>query len=94
MKVMRFFYPLIFLAALSPIVHALKAVEVVRDAIMGSGFYLMFGIPVIIWVAALFIAVLMYVFGGKIYLWDVKFFYGRVFNKLDELIAEIEEIQN
>ncbi len=90
---MRFFYPLIFLAALMPIVHALKATEVTNEAILNSGFHLMYGIPTFMWIIALVIAVLMYVFGGRIYQWDLKLVYGRVFKKLDELIADIEELK-
>jgi hypothetical protein len=92
-KVMRFFYPLIFLAALMPIVHALKAVEVTHEAILNSGFRLIYGIPTFMWIIAIIIAVLMFVFGGKIYTWDVNLVYGRVFQKLDELIADIEELK-
>jgi len=91
--VMRFFYPLIFLAALMPIIHALKAVEVTHEAILNSGFQLIYGIPTFMWIIAMVIAALIYVFGGKIYAWDVNLVYGRVFQKLDELIAEIEELK-
>ena len=92
-KVMRFFYPLIFLAALMPIVHALKSGEVTNEAILNSGFHLIYGIPTFMWIIALVIAVLFYVFGGKIYIWDVNLVYGSVFKKLDELIADIEELK-
>jgi hypothetical protein len=92
-KVMRFFYPLIFLAALMPIVHSLKVNEATRKAILNSGFHLIYGIPTFIWIISLIIAVLIYVFGGKIYKWDVKLVYGSVFNKLEELIADIEELK-
>ena len=92
-KVMRFFYPLIFLAALMPIVHALKSGEVTIEAILNSGFHLIYGIPTFMWIIALVIAVLFYVFGGKIYIWDVNLVYGSVFKKLDELIADIEELK-
>ncbi len=93
-KVMRFFYPLIFLAAFMPIVHALKAEEVTNEAILNSGFHLIYGIPTFVWIIALAIAVLIYVFGGKIYMWDVNLIYGRVIRKLDELMADIEELKN
>jgi len=93
-KLMRFFYPLIFLAALMPIVHALKATEVTNEAILNSGFHLIYGIPTFMWIIALVIAVLIYVFGGRIYQWDVNLVYGRIFKKLEELIADIEELKN
>ncbi len=92
-KVMRFFYPMIFLAAMMPIVHALKAEEVTNEAILNSGFHLMYGIPTFMWIIALGFAVLIYVFGGRIYQWDLNLVYGRVFKKLEELIADIEELK-
>ncbi|GAB1452114.1 hypothetical protein MASR2M47_21700 [Draconibacterium sp.] len=92
-KVMRFFYPLIFLAALMPIVNALKAGEVTNEAILNSGFHLIYGIPTFIWIIALVITVLIYAIGGRIYRWDVNLVYGRVFRKLDELIADIDELK-
>lgn len=92
-KVMRFFYPLIFLAAMMPIVHALKANEVTKEAILNSGLHLFYGIPTFMWIIALAIAVLIYVFGGRIYQWDLNLVYGRVFKKLDELMADLEELK-
>ena len=93
-KVMRFLYPLFFLASLMPIVHALKAGKVTNEAIVNSGFDLVYGIPTFAWVIALSIAVLMYVYGGKIYRWDVNLVYGRIFKKLEVMIADMEELRN
>lgn len=92
-KVMRLFYTLMFLAALMPIVHTLKSKEVIYKVILDSGFHLTYGIPTFMWIIALAIAILIYVFGGKIYRWDVNLVYGRVFKKLDELIADIEGLR-
>jgi hypothetical protein len=36
----------------------------------------------------------MAVFGGSIYKWDVDLVYGRVFKKLDEIIADMEELRS
>lgn len=93
-KVMRFFYPLLFLAALMPLVHALKSGEVTNAAILNSGFHLIYGIPTFAWIIAIVIAVLMFVFGGKIYKWDVNLVYKRIFIKLENMIAEMEELRN
>lgn len=93
-KVMRFFYPLVFLASLMPIVHALKAGEVTNAAILNSGFHLVYGIPTFTWIIALVIAILIYIFGGKIYKWDVNLVYKRIFRKLETMIAEMEELRN
>ena len=76
-----------------PIVHTLKSEEVIYKVILGSGFHLTYGIPTFMWIIALVIAILIYVFGGKIYRWDVNLVYGRVFKKLDELIADIEGLR-
>jgi hypothetical protein len=93
-KIMRFFYPLTFLAAFMPIVHALKEGKVTNEAILNSGFPLIYGIPAFIWLIALLIAVLIFVFGGKIYKYDVSLVYGRIFKKLDTMIADIEELRD
>lgn len=92
-KVMRFFYPMIYLAALMPMVHALKSGEATNNAIMNSGFHLIYGIPTFAWGIALAIAVLFYVFGGKIYRWDVNMVYGSIFRKLESMIADMEELR-
>jgi hypothetical protein len=93
-KVMRFFYPLVFLASLMPIVHALKTGKVTNTAILNSEFHLVYGIPTFTWIIALVIAVLIYVFGGEIYKWDVNLAYSRIFRKLENMIAEMEELRN
>lgn len=93
-KVMRFFYPLVFLAALMPIVHTLKSGEVTNAAILNSGYHLVYGIPTFAWIIAIAIAVLIYVFGGKIYKWDVSLAYSRIFKKLENMISEMEELRN
>jgi hypothetical protein len=36
----------------------------------------------------------MFYFSDKIYRWDVRLMYGRVFDKLEETIAEMEELKN
>ena len=93
-KVMRFFYPLAFLAALMPIAHALKSGKVTNTAILNSGFHLTYGIPTFAWFIAILIAILIFVFGGKIYKWDVNLVYKRIFIKLENMIAEMEELRD
>ena len=55
--------------------------------------YLLFGIPVIGIVIVLFILVLLAYFGGRIYKWDLNIVYGRIFKKLEELMADIESLR-
>jgi len=55
--------------------------------------YMINGIPLL---AIVFMAVVVGVlalFGGRIYMWDVNLVYGRVFKKLEELMADIEELK-
>jgi len=54
---------------------------------------LVFGIPIYGVLAIIIITALLIKFGDKIYDFDVKLVYGRIFNKLDELIADMEEIK-
>lgn len=56
--------------------------------------YLIFGIPLIgIAIAVIILSLLAY-FGDRIYQWDVNLVYGRVFKKLEELMADIESLRS
>ena len=54
---------------------------------------LVFGIPLYMWIAGILMIILLTFFGGKIYRWDLNIVYGRVFKKLDEIIADMEELR-
>ena len=45
-------------------------------------------------VLAAAIAFVIYIFGGKIYRWDVNIVYGRIFKKLETMIADMEELRD
>jgi len=53
--------------------------------------YLIFGIP-LIGIVALILGLLAF-FGGRNHQWDLNLVYGRVFKKLVELMADIEELK-
>ena len=93
-RIMRFFYPLVFLASMAPIWYALNNGDETRKIIENvPDIYMVFGIPVF-WLLGLFLVVgLMALFGGAIYKWDLNLVYGRVFRKLDEIIADMEELK-
>jgi len=55
--------------------------------------YLIQGIPLIVIIVILLIVGLLAFFGGRIYLWDLNIIYGRVLKKLEELMADIEELK-
>lgn len=51
------------------------------------------GIPVIALAIVTTIVAILALGGGRIYMWDVNIVYGRVFKKIEELTAEIEELR-
>jgi len=55
--------------------------------------YLINGVPLILIVISFLILGLLAFFGGRIYLWDVNIIYGRIFRKLEELMADIESLR-
>jgi len=55
---------------------------------------LIYGIPLIAIVVIIMIMGLLAFFGGRIYEWDLNLVYGRVFKKLKELMADIENLRS
>lgn len=93
-KFMRFFYSLCFLAAMAPIWHAFSTGNETRKILERyTDNELLFGIPIVWLAVVLIIALAMIYFGEKIYRWDVSLVYGRMFKKLNGLIADIEELE-
>ncbi len=95
----RFMYPIIFLSMIIGLWFIDAEGMPLGDRLVGEvlyGFpdiYLIYGIPLIVIIAILSIAGLLAIFGGRIYLWDLNLIYGRVFKKLEELMADIEELK-
>ena len=56
--------------------------------------FVIFGIPAIWVLGIVFFAGLMSLFAGPIYKFDLYLVYGRVFNKLDDLLADMEELRS
>jgi hypothetical protein len=55
--------------------------------------YMVQGIPLIALIVILLIVGVLAFFGGRIYQWDLNIVYGRIFKKLKELMADIEELK-
>lgn len=89
--VMRMFYPLTFLTAAGTIFFAGNNETTLADRFPG----LMFvgGVPLIGLVSAGVIALLMAYFSDKIYRFDIRLMYGRIMKKMEETIADIEELR-
>ncbi|MFY0598910.1 MAG: hypothetical protein JXR03_04515 [Cyclobacteriaceae bacterium] len=95
-RVMRFFYPLMFLTAMSTIWFAgsngvfltNKLIEKFPDLIFVGG------IPLVGLIIVCVITLLIAYFSDKIYRWDVEMIYGRMFEKLQKTISEFEYLRD
>ncbi len=93
-KVMRFFYPLVFLGSMAPIWYTFEQGEITGKLLAENpDIPLLFGIPVVALAAVLGVMLLMVIFGGKMYRWGVYLVYGGVFKKLEGLVNDMEELR-
>ncbi len=93
-KIVRFYYPLCFLIAISTVWSAwnkqgmtLKIHQKFPDSVFIGDIPLFAGIIVAV------TTLLIFYFSDKIYKWDVRLMYGSVFGKLKETIAEMEKLK-
>jgi hypothetical protein len=92
-KFMKILYPILFMSALAPIIQSIRTGEKTSSYLAESGWHLIYGIPTFGFIIALGVVVLMYIFGERIYRFDINLFYGRIFKKMNALIVEMEELQ-
>lgn len=94
-KMYRFLYPAIFLIFTFGLWMSEYGKEMFDEIISKSpDQFLIFGVPGI-WAIGVFVfAGLLSLLAGPIYKFDLNLIYGRVFNKLDELLADMEELRN
>jgi len=99
-RISTFLYPIIFasliLGGWFQDAEGVRLGErLVNEVLIGfPDVYLVYGIPLIgIVFLFLFLGLLAF-FGGRIYLWDLNLVYGRVFKKLEELMADIESLRS
>jgi len=99
-RISRFLYPIIFMSLV--LGFWFKDAEgmplgkrLVNEILIGfPDVYLIFGVPLIGIVIAIIILIMLAFFGGRIYKWDLNLVYGRVFKKLEELMADIESLRS
>ncbi|MGZ2368776.1 hypothetical protein ACXR6G_03220 [Ancylomarina sp. YFZ004] len=93
-RIARYYYPLFFLFMVLGFWFSSKFQELITE-ILGKPhqIYLMNGIPVFWVLGIVFILGLLAVFGKRIYKFDVGLVYGREFRKLDEMLADMEELR-
>jgi hypothetical protein len=94
-RMARYYYPLIFLSMILGFWFSNNFQEMISEILGGPHqIYLVNGIPVF-WLLGVFIITgLLAIFGGRIYNWDNGIVYGRILKKLEELIADMEELRN
>lgn len=99
-KISKFLYPIIFISFI--IGFWFKEAEgmplgerLVIEILYGfPDVYLVFGIPLLGIVIVIIILILLATFGGRIYKWDLNLVYGRVFKKLEQLLADMEHLNS
>lgn len=96
----RFYYPLFFLSIALGFWHyhfdGKSLGEAVTNKLISNypDIDLVFGVPVFIILGVIVLMILLAYLGGRIYNWDLKVVYGGVLEKLDEIIADMEELRN
>ncbi len=98
-KMARLYYPFFFLSMVMGFWFVDAEGIALGERLVGEILYgfpniiLVFGIPLIIIAIVLTIAASLALLGGKIYNFDVKLIYGNTFKKIEELIADLEELK-
>lgn len=92
-KMSRFIYPYIFLAMLAGFWFSSSFQETLDEVLGSHQIYFLKGIPVFWVLGILLITGVLAYFGGALYKLDLKIVYGRVLKKLDEIIADMDELK-
>jgi flagellar biosynthesis protein FlhB len=94
-RMARYYYPLFFLSIVLGFWFSNNFQELYQQIISSPNqIYFVNEIPVFWVLGIIFITGLLAFFGGRLYNWDVSLIYGRVFKKLEELIADMEELRS
>lgn len=94
-RVIRFTYPIYFLIVINMIFSSWSSQEELVNEV-GQKFpdvTFIGDVPLMAWIFAAVITVLMLIFSKQIYLFDVRLMYGRIFDKLDATIEEMETLR-
>lgn len=95
----RILYPMIFLSMIAGMwfldfngqTMGTKLTQKLLDSF--PTLHLTYGIPTVFWAGLAVICAVMFVLGGKIYTLDLKIVYGRLLQKLDEIMADMEALR-
>lgn len=92
-KMSQFIYPYIFVAMVAGFWFSSSFRETLNRIFGSYQLYRVFDIPVFLVLGMLLIIILLAIFGGKIYKWDLNLVYGRLLEKLKVLITDMEDLR-
>tara|TARA_R110002049_G_scaffold37208_1_gene117509 strand:- start:72018 stop:72656 length:639 start_codon:yes stop_codon:yes gene_type:complete len=92
-KMSRFIYPYIFIAMVSGFWFSGPFRETLNRIFGDYQPYMVYGIPLFWILGMLLIVILLAIFGGRIYKWDLNLVYGQLLKKLNELITDMEDLR-
>lgn len=93
MKISRYIYPYIFIAMVSGFWFSSAFRETLNRVFGDYQPYMVNEIPVYWVLSIVVIVILLAIFGGRIYKWDLNLVYGGILKKLDELISDMEDLR-
>jgi hypothetical protein len=93
-KMSRYIYPYIFIALVSGFRFSNSFRETLNRIMGDYQPYMISGLPVYWMITMLVIIILLAIFGGRIYKWDLNLVYGGILRKLDELIKDMENLRS
>jgi hypothetical protein len=90
----RHLYPATFIAMAVGVLESEPGQQLIRVIVEGNpGLRLVYGVPLILIVGVVVIAIVVELLGGVIFDFDVSTVYRSVFRKVDEMVAEMEELR-
>lgn len=92
-KMSKYIYPYIFIAIVSGFWFSSPFRETLSRLFGGYEPYMLFNLPVFLLIGMLLVLILLAIFGGRIYKWDLNLVYGGILKKLDKLIADMEDLR-
>jgi hypothetical protein len=98
-KFARILYPLIFLSLVAGFWFGPFGGDIPGDMLVNKlttqypDTVLVLGVPYYLWLGSIVIMSLLAFAGGRIYRWDLNIVYGRVIKKLNEILADMEELR-
>lgn len=94
-RIMRFFYPIMFVASFATIWFTPGRDKVMEKWLVSHpNVALIAGIPWFVWAIVLSLVSIMLIFADRIYRFDVNLIYGKAFKKLEEIISDLETLRS